>query len=323
MIEPRLESAKPSEWTTVSKDDALMRKLLAAFFTHEYHLSPAFYKDYFLEDMAVGQKHRTKNMCCSSLLVNAVLAWACCCCENIPNRFKYWCPENLGYRFFAEAKRIWEMQMVTGENRNLTSIQAAMVMNIYLNLSGLDKLGDLYGVRGIEIAKEMRLFDGNADVASERLRHARNFTAWCVFSIDVQLSLLFFRPALLSSPPQFKLPGPAINPNCLDCLIYLWTVYLEYLRSSLSLALKGLREQGRNYYLARTVYYIVRNQIQPEDRGLLMGAEDRESADDESPGLFGEVHSSWVARSVDISENTATEELSYLAKQYLTLETDE
>lgn len=77
MIEPRLESAKPSEWTTVSKDDTLMRKLLAAFFTHEYHLSPAFHKDYFLEDMAIGQKHRTKTMCCSSLLVNAVLAWAC------------------------------------------------------------------------------------------------------------------------------------------------------------------------------------------------------------------------------------------------------
>lgn len=97
---------------------------------------------------------------------------------------------------------------------------------------------------------------------------------------------------------------------------------LEYLRSSLSLALKGLREQGRNYYLARTVYHIVRNQVRPEDHGLLMGAEDRESAEDESPGLFGEVHSSWVARCVDISENTATEELSYLAKQYLTLETE-
>lgn len=97
---------------------------------------------------------------------------------------------------------------------------------------------------------------------------------------------------------------------------------LEYLRSSLSLALTGLREQGRSYYLARTVYYIVRNQVQPQDRGLLAGVEDRESAEDESPALFGEVHSSWVARCVDISEDTATEELSYLAKQYLTLETE-
>jgi hypothetical protein len=98
---------------------------------------------------------------------------------------------------------------------------------------------------------------------------------------------------------------------------------VEYLRSTLSLALNGLREQGRNYYLSRTVYYIVRNQVRPEESGLLAGVEDRESADDEGPELGGEVHSSWVARSVDISGDAATEELSYLAKQYLKLETEE
>ena len=77
LIEPRLEAAKPSEWTTVCKDDALLRKLLAAFFTHEYHLCPAFHKDYFLEDMAAEPGNRTKLLHCSPLLVNAVLAYAC------------------------------------------------------------------------------------------------------------------------------------------------------------------------------------------------------------------------------------------------------
>ncbi|KAL5400416.1 hypothetical protein PMIN03_012393 [Paraphaeosphaeria minitans] len=32
-IEPRLEAARPSDWTNVSKDDVLMRELLAAYFT--------------------------------------------------------------------------------------------------------------------------------------------------------------------------------------------------------------------------------------------------------------------------------------------------
>lgn len=41
-VDPRLDYAKPSEWTTVSKDDSLMRDLLAAYFTHEYHLWPVF-----------------------------------------------------------------------------------------------------------------------------------------------------------------------------------------------------------------------------------------------------------------------------------------
>lgn len=55
LIEPRLENAGPSEWTAVSKDDALMRKLSIAYFTHDYHFFPAFYKDYSLEGMATAQ----------------------------------------------------------------------------------------------------------------------------------------------------------------------------------------------------------------------------------------------------------------------------
>lgn len=76
-VEPRLETARPSEWTTVCKDDVLLRDLLAAYFTHEYHLFPAFHKDYFLEDMATAQLERQATYCCSTLLVNATLAYAC------------------------------------------------------------------------------------------------------------------------------------------------------------------------------------------------------------------------------------------------------
>jgi len=74
-VKPRPQNVKPSEWTTVSKDDMLMRDLLAAYFTHEYHLFPLFQKDYFLEDMAEPRTDKTP--CCSALLVNAILAYAC------------------------------------------------------------------------------------------------------------------------------------------------------------------------------------------------------------------------------------------------------
>lgn len=76
-VEPRLGNVKPSEWTAVNKDDALMRELLGAYFTHEYHLFPIFQKDYFLEDMAKPETEDRETPCCSSLLVNAVLAYAC------------------------------------------------------------------------------------------------------------------------------------------------------------------------------------------------------------------------------------------------------
>lgn len=75
--EPRLETARPSDWTNVSKDDVLMRNLLAAYFTHEYHSWPVFHKDHFLEDMASSQKEERRTSCCSSLLVNVTLAYAC------------------------------------------------------------------------------------------------------------------------------------------------------------------------------------------------------------------------------------------------------
>jgi hypothetical protein len=70
--EPLLDTAQPSSWTTVSKDDRLMRTLLRAYFRHEYHSFAVFNKDYFLEDMASGTTE-----CCSSLLVNSLLAYAC------------------------------------------------------------------------------------------------------------------------------------------------------------------------------------------------------------------------------------------------------
>lgn len=70
-FEPLLDNTKPSMWTNVSKDDDLMRGLLSAYFSREYHLFPVFHKDYFLQDMASGWTD-----CCSSLLVNTILAYS-------------------------------------------------------------------------------------------------------------------------------------------------------------------------------------------------------------------------------------------------------
>jgi hypothetical protein len=71
VVEPLLSTIKPSEWTTVLSDDVLMRKMLADYFLSNYEWTYPFQKDYFLQDMAAGH-----GSCCSSLLVNAVLAFA-------------------------------------------------------------------------------------------------------------------------------------------------------------------------------------------------------------------------------------------------------
>jgi hypothetical protein len=72
VVEPKLSAANPSQWTGVCSDDALMRELLGFFFRSEYSYHCLFQKDLFLEDL-ISQKTEF----CSSLLVNAVLAYAC------------------------------------------------------------------------------------------------------------------------------------------------------------------------------------------------------------------------------------------------------
>ena len=200
LVEPLLEKAKPSLWTSVSKDDGFMRALLGAYFAHEYHSFPVFHKDYFLENMASQQTSH----CCSSLLVNATLAFACVslqmpqsysmflmavflyqfCYAQIPNRFEYWNPKSLGYQFLAEARRIWELQTSSRKFRDLTTAQAACMISLVYNASGLDKIGAIYQAQGIAIAHELKLFDGSSHVRSERLRGARDFTAWALFNLE-------------------------------------------------------------------------------------------------------------------------------------------
>lgn len=74
IVDPLLVDAKPSQWTRVSSNDSLMRKLIEGYIKYEYPWGFVFHKDYFLEDMASGS-----NRFCSPLLVNALLAKACVC----------------------------------------------------------------------------------------------------------------------------------------------------------------------------------------------------------------------------------------------------
>jgi hypothetical protein len=74
MYDARLasQSLRPSKWTSITKDDNLLRSLLEVYFLYEFPLWSCFHKDIFLDDMASGSGDF-----CTALLVNAVLAAAC------------------------------------------------------------------------------------------------------------------------------------------------------------------------------------------------------------------------------------------------------
>ncbi|GAB1321084.1 hypothetical protein MFIFM68171_11294 [Madurella fahalii] len=208
VVEPLLSSAKPSDWTKVSSDDNLMRKLFGLYFSCEYHWFPAFQKDYFLQDMAAG--HRC---CCSSLLVNAVLAVASMACDRIPNRYEFWNPCNLSYQFVAEAERLWDIETASRRVR-ITTLQAAILLNAAHNMHASDTIGYSYLCRAVNMAKKIGLFspDSGAKQDSRRTR-AKEFTAWALFNSQCIHSYVTFEPPLLRAPPDIPLPDPSADPE--------------------------------------------------------------------------------------------------------------
>ena len=171
LIEPLLTNVRISKWTTVTSDESMLTSLLEHYFQHAYPFFTFFHKDLFLRDLESGSAQH-----CSSLLVNAVLASATHYHPRIKGRNQPWDTESLCYRFFAETKRLWELE--TGESK-LTTCQAALVMNSVYNMDGLDQIGNVYMVQAAKIAYNLDLFGaqgrGEMDVAKQ-------FTAWCLFS---------------------------------------------------------------------------------------------------------------------------------------------
>ena len=83
------------------------------------------------------------------------------------------------YQFFAEAKRIWELE---ASQDKVVTLQAGMVLNVVYNYCGLDNIGRLYTVRSVAMAQSLGLFDPAVKIDSTDLRHVRQFTAWALFS---------------------------------------------------------------------------------------------------------------------------------------------
>ncbi|PHH77880.1 hypothetical protein CDD80_102 [Ophiocordyceps camponoti-rufipedis] len=179
LIEEKLSDLRPSKWTLVVSDDALLRRLLSVYFLREYPYLAMFHKDYFLQDMATGRPRF-----CSRLLVHAVLARACQNWEGSQNQADFWNPETLYYRFLAEARRLWELAY-RGSSAKLTTIQAATLIDVCYRLNGLHKPATSYLDEALDMAEQTGLFREAPSTMDADTRNARDFTAWCLYTQDV------------------------------------------------------------------------------------------------------------------------------------------
>ncbi|KAM3464249.1 hypothetical protein NHJ6243_002556 [Beauveria neobassiana] len=181
LMDPRFGSVKLSEWTAVTRDNAFLTHLLKIYFQFEFPFFPFFHKDYFLEDLIAGCEE-----CCSSLLVNAILAAACHGYRNVENRAEFWDPSTMGYRFLAECRRLWELEI---GNSSLTNIQAATILSLTYNMNGLDKVGWTYMIQAIAAAESIDLFGDVPDSDSQKIKVVKTFTAWGLYGFQALLPM--------------------------------------------------------------------------------------------------------------------------------------
>ncbi|KAM0541612.1 hypothetical protein ACHAPJ_013159 [Fusarium lateritium] len=218
VVEPLLSDVKISSWTNVCDDDELMRDLLNVLFRCEYHFTAAFHKDLFLEDMATRRKDF-----CSSLLVNTLLAYACVCYPRFSNRVEYWNPNNLVYRFMAEAKRLWELEATVPR---ITTIQAGILFSVLHNLCGIDEIGQAYRIQAVALAHQLRIFDTAVERQDERTLRGRQYTAWALYNWETSLSAFsFMLSPLIKKPPNWPLPDPAEDSLCMYYHHLLLTIF--------------------------------------------------------------------------------------------------
>ncbi|KAM0553309.1 hypothetical protein ACHAPJ_007322 [Fusarium lateritium] len=322
IVDSRLDEIVPSKWTTVDAGDNTMRELIRAYFLQEYDWFTFFHKDYFLDDMISGY-----NTFCSPLLVNAVLAVGCQCRNYFSEPAEFWNPASLGYKFLAEAKRLWIVDIT--QHRNLTTLQAALVLNTIVNMFDMDPLSSAYLVQATRIAHELDLFEPTTYIMNKKIRQSYDLTAWSLFHwqclhycyVQVQLyeilapggrkrspSVPFDEDELYKSLTKYRgyfetllrihylrhsfEYGNMMLTRFLAMLAFLALNKLEALvtesgsekrsssldvgdtdpkeaRATLLIAQKGLSDQGRGYYLPKTLLQDVLHHMTPSDANLL------------------------------------------------------
>ncbi|KAI4948592.1 hypothetical protein J4E91_006018 [Alternaria rosae] len=203
LFDPLLEDAQPSQWTSVSSNDQLLRNILESYFVNQYPRQFFFVKNYFLEDMVSRRAEF-----CSPLLVNALLAKSCASSGLFVNQTKFWNPDSLPYRFLAEAKRLWELE--DGEPK-LTTIQAGCLINATMNDFGHDRVGFSYMFKALNMAQRMSLFTPRSD--DNKFEHAKSFTAWALSAWLSLQSYYYFKPPCLLDIPADPLPDVDDNPE--------------------------------------------------------------------------------------------------------------
>ncbi|KAF5246727.1 hypothetical protein FANTH_6797 [Fusarium anthophilum] len=246
LVEPLLDNATISRWTSVCTDEPLLHSLMETYFLHIYSAFPFFHKECFLRCLSSGS-HRF----CSKLLVNAILAHACHATPTVAHRNEHWNPQTLGYTFLAEARRLLDLEP---GRPNVTTVQAMLVMNVTLNDHGVDAGASYrYLLEAVSTARIMGLYDSPSENMEQNAdqdgKVVREVTAWALFAwqgwssyvppLNLKLnfenrviSLMIQELPWIKDPPQTPCPDPA------QCPFWYGDIWVRYPSSQEPIATK-------------------------------------------------------------------------------------
>lgn len=98
------------------------------------------------------------------------------------NREKFYDPQTLGYKFLAEARRLWETEIL--EDTKLTTIQAALLLSHEYSHDSMDKIAYTFVQQAVTLAEQTGIFSQEtyARTKSKKMRDAQLFTAWALYA---------------------------------------------------------------------------------------------------------------------------------------------
>ena len=167
------------DWTLVTQDRSFVECLLKLYFSWVHPFYCFFSERLFWDDFL---NNRTGHS--SSLLVNAILAVACCYCGREEARSNPFNHNTTGDHFFAEAERILMNQR---NPANLTTVQALALMGLREASVGRPNSGFQYSGRCMRMVVELGL---HISIGPENLEldardsEARKITFWACYNYD-------------------------------------------------------------------------------------------------------------------------------------------
>ncbi|KAJ9129334.1 hypothetical protein NKR23_g12559, partial [Pleurostoma richardsiae] len=193
--DPSLRHLQMRKWTKVPITDELAANVISSYLQIDHPLLGLFDADLFVKDLVSGQQYF-----CSSLLVNALLSWACQSYSHVE-------PETaaMSLLFFEEAEALWFQEPRV---ELLTTVSASQFLSLAASCHGRETQSVAFLKEGIHMGRRMGLFGVPAAGSAQQWLDdhtdwvkAASHTAWGVFCW-VTFRCLHFQTGQIESPPH-------------------------------------------------------------------------------------------------------------------------